>query len=565
MKFTKLKYLPVMVIMLMSCEKSLDLAPLDSLSESSYFQSQQDFETFANQFYFNLPDLGNGDDNSDISMATGFSSLSNGTYAPSETSNTWNSNYQLIWQTSYLIEKVANANSTLKSNVAQYEAEARFFRALAHYNLLKDFGGIPIVNKTLGVGASDILYGPRNSRAEVATFILDELEKAITVLPATSPSEDKGRISKYAAMALKARVALFEGTWRKYHEGGTGANEMFDKAIDASKKIMDSNLYQLFDRKDVLGEDSYRYYFLLEGSRQTNPAGLNKSAQTETILARRHERDYSSSPTLNIGQGVLSPTRKLVDMFLCKDGLPIQKSPLFLGYNKIESEYQNRDIRMKNFLLSPFQKYWLFTQPAYQRNWTNPNAGGLTYDIAFGILTQTGYSTQKLQQEVPNPQGNDYPVFRLAEIYLIYAEATHEKQGNISDTDLNLSINKLRARVGMPSLTNDFVKANGLSMLGEIRRERTIELFVENFRFDDLRRWKTAETEMPQPVRGIKWKGTEYEQKAPWKDLSFNLDAEGFIVLESAAKRQFLQKHYLRPLPLRQILLNPKLTQNPGW
>jgi hypothetical protein len=229
------------------------------------------------------------------------------------------------------------------------------------------------------------------------------------------------------------------------------------------------------------------------------------------------------------------------------------------------SEYQNRDPRFRQSFLYPFQRYWLGTQPAYFRNWANPTAGGLTYDIAFGILTQTGYSTQKMQQELGGPFGNDFPVFRLAEMYLIYAEAVFEKAGSISDADLDKSINKLRFRVGMPNLTNAFVSANGLDMRNEIRRERTIELFVEGFRYDDLRRWKTAEVEMSQPIRGIKWKGTEFETRAPWKDLIFTLDANGFIVLEAGSKRQFLPKHYLQPLPLRQIVLNPQLTQNPGW
>ncbi len=562
----KLKYFffIVFITVASSCEKTLDLSPLDSLSEASYFKTASDYQTFTNQFYFNLPDLNNGDDNSDISMATGFSSISNGSYAPAEASGTWNNNYKQIWQTSYLIGKVENSGA-LKNDVAVYGAEARFFRAFAHFNLLTNFGGIPIVDKALGVTSDDILFGARNTRAEVINFINAELDKAIAVLPDAAPADDGGRITKWAALALKARVNLFEGTWRKFQEGGTGANELLDKAIDATNQIFASNKFGLFDRRDVMGDSSYRFSFLLEGGRQTNPAGLTKADQKENILARRHDRDISASPTLNIGQGVLSPTRKLVDMFLCKDGLPIEKSPLFQGYAQIASEYKNRDPRMANDLLIPFQKYWLFTQPAYYRNWANPNSGGITFDIAFGILTQTGYSTHKMQQELAGPQGNDYPVFRLAEMYLIYAEAVFEKTESITDADLDKSINKLRDRVGMPHLTNVFVTANGLKMRDEIRRERTIELYVENFRYDDLRRWKTAEVEMPQAVRGIKWKGTEFETTAPWKDLTFNVGADGFIILEAASKRQFLPKHYLRPLPIRQILLNPQLKQNPGW
>ncbi len=563
----KLRYIFItsLVIMLSACEKDLDLNPLDTISEAAYFKKADDFKSYANQLYTSLPDLGSGDDNSDISMQVGFSGVSDGSYVVPASDGTWDSSYRRIWQASNLIQKVATAPTDIKASVAVYEGEGRFFRAFAHYNLLKRFGGVPVVDKALGINDDAIIFGARNTRAEVVNFILGELDKSIALLPSASSDVDGGRITKWAALALKARVALFEGTWRKFQEGGVGANELLDKAIDASNQIIASNQFSLFDKKAQLGDQSYRYYFLLEGSRQTNPANLTKADQHETILARRHDGQISPSPTLNIGQGVLNPTRKLVDMYLCDDGLPIATSPRFQGYAQITSEYQNRDPRMKNSLLYPFQKYWLFTQPAYYRNWANPTAGGITFDIAFGILTQTGYSTQKCQQELGGPQGNDYPVFRLAEMYLIYAEATYEKTGAITDGDLDKSINKLRDRVSMPHLTNAFVGTNGLNMRTEIRRERTIELYVENFRFDDLRRWKTAEVELPQAVRGIKYTGTEFSTTAPWKTISFNVDANGFIILQPAANRQFLAKHYLNPIPFGQIQLNPKLVQNPGW
>jgi hypothetical protein len=120
----------------------------------------------------------------------------------------------------------------------------------------------------------------------------------------------------------------------------------------------------------------------------------------------------------------------------------------------------------------------------------------------------------------------------------------------------------------MPSLTNAQATANGLNMLNEIRRERTVELAFEGFRRDDLRRWKTAETVLPQAIRGVKFVGTEYQQKYP--DLKIGVDIQvdnnGFIVAEPASSRQFLAKHYLDPIPLQQVQLSKGvLTQNPGW
>ncbi|HEX8021399.1 RagB/SusD family nutrient uptake outer membrane protein, partial [Mucilaginibacter sp.] len=158
----------------------------------------------------------------------------------------------------------------------------------------------------------------------------------------------------------------------------------------------------------------------------------------------------------------------------------------------------------------------------------------------------------------------DYPVIRYAEVLLNYAEATYERNGNISDADLNISLNQVRHRVNsaMPLLTNDFVTANGLNMQTEIRRERTIELYNEGFRIDDLKRWKTAETEMPMPVQGIKWGGTEFATIWPGAS-TISQDANGILIIDNA--RTWQDKNYLLPLPQDQIKLNNKLTQNPGW
>jgi len=162
-------------------------------------------------------------------------------------------------------------------------------------------------------------------------------------------------------------------------------------------------------------------------------------------------------------------------------------------------------------------------------------------------------------------------------VLLINAEATFERNGTISDADLDKSINLLRTRATMPTkLTNAFVSANGLDMRTEIRRERSIELALEGFRYDDLRRWKTAETELSQDIKGIKIVGSTWTDpilisgvnKNPYKKSSWQskTDASGFIVVESGTGRTFdPNKHYLRPLPTKEILLNPKLEQNPNW
>jgi hypothetical protein len=157
----------------------------------------------------------------------------------------------------------------------------------------------------------------------------------------------------------------------------------------------------------------------------------------------------------------------------------------------------------------------------------------------------------------------DFPVIRYAEVLMNYAEATFELNGQISDTDLDKSVNLVRQRVNpnMTKLSNALVTANSLDMRTEIRRERTVEFVFEGFRIDDLKRWKTAETEMPQDLLGVKVTGTWFESK--WTSQSRPLNADGCIVMYSG--RQWAEKNYLYPLPSDQLQLNPNLGQNPGW
>jgi hypothetical protein len=186
--------------------------------------------------------------------------------------------------------------------------------------------------------------------------------------------------------------------------------------------------------------------------------------------------------------------------------------------------------------------------------------------------THTGYMIRKFLDEsleATQFQGAyDFKEFRYAEVLLILAEALYEQNGQISDQDLDRTINVIRSRVNMPALTNSFVIANGLNMLDELRRERTVELAFEGYRRDDLRRWKTAETVLPQALKGVKFTGTEYQQRYPDLNVGTDIqvDENGFIVAEPASARRFLTKNYLDPIPLQQIQLSKgTLTQNPGW
>lgn len=555
----------LLALFVTSCEKGLDLQSKDVVSDAVYFRTVEDFKLYANQFYHGLPSFNADDDMSDITKPAGFNNVSNSSYVPTPTDGVWDGSYTSIRYVNYGLEHCKTAPDGIKSGIAVYEAEMKFFRAMFYFNLMKRFGDVPLIDKTLTLDDTDYLFGPRETREKITEVILKDLNEAIEVLPVESEISvsDKGRVSKGAALAFKARVALFEGTWRKYH-GLSGAEDLLDAAIDASHKVIISTQYELFDRRDVLGDLSYKYYFTLSKIK-SNPAGLTKVDQKETILANRYDEDIRESPRWEHSHE-LCPTKKLADMFLDNTGLPINHpKTVFKGYDKVLSEYENRDPRMDIFFVKPFERFWLFSQPMYNVKWDDPESSGLVYNVDFGFWTETGYRNLKGVAEVTFPLGMDYPVIRYTEVLLTYAEALYERNGKISNDDLNLSINELRDRVGMPHLTNEFVTTNGLNMLQEIRRERTIELSLEGFRFDDLRRWKTAEKEMAEPLRGVKFKGTEYETNPLWAEVKYEYDSEGCILLEASSKRKFEEKHYLFPLPTRQILLNPKLEQNPGW
>jgi hypothetical protein len=377
-------------------------------------------------------------------------------------------------------------------------------------------------------------------------------------------SVDAGRISREGALAYLSRVALYEGTWQKYHTGNSSkANEYLDESAKAAREVIDGGQFQLF-YNSLLGDASQKYMFILEDVAKSNPAGLGKSDNKEYIFSRRfNDTDARQGKNLTVeclnNAEVIS--RKMAQMYLCSDGLPIDKSPKFQGYEKMNSEWQNRDNRMRYTMSMPGDVFYNGTASATARkNWDDTDQG-----TTLTPTTCTRYFAQKwaCEREVTSTyESYDFPIIRYAEVLLNYAEAIYERDGKISDEDLNISLNLTRRRINseMPALSNAFVTANGLDMREEIRRERTVEFFNEGFRRDDLCRWKTAEDEMPGNFLGVKWTG-EFILKGG--TMAYDLDEDGCIIYES--NRQFAQKNYLYPLPSEQLQLNPNLVQNPGW
>ena len=535
--------------------KDLNLGPKDQVSDASFWKAPEQFKLAANDFYYRLQGANNYTElNSDIATGSGstqMSSMSNGSYLPTANSDLWNNSYAGIRATNYLLTKAPE--SGLGSQIDRWVGEALFFRAYHYWNLVKTYGGVPLITKVLDVNSPEV-YTPRSTQQEVIDFIIADLDNAIPKLLKQSQlsPEEMGRATQGAALALKARVALYQGTWLRYHAEGS-PTAMIADAITAADQLIASNEYALYTGHGV--DSSYKYLFILQGD-----------DSKEVILARRY---YAGRATHNwtreLWFNYMIPTKKLADMYLCKDGLPITISPQFAGYDSLATtEFQNRDPRMAMTFVVP-------GSDVFQESGFQPVFPGFTGSSA----TRTGYMLRKFLDETYEAAHfagqYDFKEFRYGEVLLILAEALFERDGTISDGDLDRTIGALRRRVGMPdsSATNAFVNSNGLNMLAEIRRERTVELAFEGFRRDDLRRWKTAETEMPQALGGVKFVGTEYQQRNPTLVVGSDIqvDAGGFVVAEPAAARQFIvPQHYLDPIPLQQIQLSKgTLTQNPGW
>lgn len=539
-----------------SCKRDLNLVSQDSITDSTFWKTASDFKLAANNLYNGLDRFGFEDTESDIAFNFP-NSVSNGNLQPSETSDQWSSSYGYIRSANNIIEKGAANEDT---DIKRYVAEAKFFRAWYYWKLLRIYGGVPLITKVLSAD-DPALFTPRSGRGETADLILKDLDEAKNDLPAQPDlaSADAGRITKGAALALAARVALFEGTWEKFR-GEAGASKYLDAAVTASQAVINSGAYTLYAGSAA---QSYRYLFLEAGD-----------DSHETILDRRYARNIlgHDMPYQYDGTGY-NPTRKMVDLYLDKNGLPITAAgTVFHGYSTFSSEFQDRDPRMTMTMIIPGtltnRVFFPVTKVA---NWPDkPQRNFNTGYILYKYMSEDPVANNSGQLGDASLFDYDRHLIRYAEVLLIYAEAVYEKNGSISDNDLALSINKLRDRVNMPHLTNAFVTANGLNMRTEIRRERTVELTLEGFRYDDIRRWKTAETELPQDVKGIKITGTEWATRAPYNDPSYlsKVDANGFLIAETSRKFD-PNKDYLQPLPTREVAFysaNGKtLEQNPGW
>lgn len=568
-QYIKLACLSMSALVATSC---LDLEPKANLNDHLVWSKAANFQLFANQFYgwahdFNIAigDNVHSDYRSDLICTTSVNNYSQGTNSIPTSDGNYTNAYKRIYYTNLLLKNAASFSDP--ASIAIPVGEAKFFRAFCYFELVQIYGDAIIVTEPLDTD-SEKLYGTRNDRGEVVDLIIQDLQEAAGLLPETS--SEAGRLNKYIALSLLSRVALYEGTWQKFHTGGSDATnntprstELLTIARDAANEVIKSNKYKLFYNK-TLGNQSYRYMFTLEDGVQCNPANLSKADNTEYIFIKRHRNGDKTAYNLTHGMvaNACQITRKMANLYLCSDGLPVGKSKNFKGYTGVTDEFQNRDNRMDNTMLYHGKKYWN-NDGKWRTTWTDAD---LANSLEANVRSGSGYQCQKwgTERNVEDYyESYDFPIIRYAEILLTYAEAIYELNNAISDTELDYSLNLVRQRINptMPKLSNSLVTSNGLSMREEIRRERTVELALEGRRIDDLKRWATASIEMPQDQLGVQFTGTWFETN--WNNPGKSVNADGTLVLYTG--RSWNDKLYLYPLPSDQLQLNPQLEQNPGW
>ena len=533
-----------MLLVFGSAGCNLDRFPETAMAEKDFWnpRSEDEFEYAANQLYALLGHRW-GDTRADDLFRNNYpDDISAGTRKVPARSDDWTVPYKTVFWANRIIEH-APARGTTASQIDRYVAEAHFFRACAYYQLVCKFGGVPILTRTPGDIDDPILFGPRATREEVMELIYTELNRAARDLPLPSSlagengvSKEFGRITRTAALAFKARAALYEGTRRKFHGVDDGREHLLI-ACEAADSVIGYNEHALYTK----GPQPYKDLFEYTGEEASEHILVKLYGYRETqLLTHNYPYQYA------VNYGV---SRNFLNLYLRDSGLPFVDDPeLQLTYNDY---FDGRDPRLAQTFL---------------------RRGETTYQFGAFVpyaQSRTGFGIRKWVRNdgvTDQPSTLDYALLRYAEVLVTYAEARFEYDGAISDDDLDRTVNLLRDRAGMPHLTNAFVAENGLDMRTELRRERAVELALEGLRYDDLIRWKEAERLLPQDILGARfvageWGGTSLGS------LEDKLTPQQVLVVEEGGSRFFdPAKDYLYPVPSNDIAQSRgAVVQNPNW
>ena len=565
-------------LLLSSCSDLLDTEPYDQFTKQNYFTSENNVKLFANYFYNTFTGYGSGSGDyyfntlNDDQASTG---ITNWTFTSVPgTSGAWNTPYVEIRRANTLIANVPGISSMSDAAKNNWIGIGRLYRAWQHYKLVRAYGDCYYVDKELDATDEDILYGPRQPRNDVMDKVLEDLNFACSNITADEGS--KVAFNKWVALAMKAEICLFEGTYSKYvTKNNDRANTYLAEAKNACLEIMNSGKYSL--------NSDYKSNFDSE----------DLSKNPEMILYKHYVLGVMGHGTIDYTCGstqVNGMNKDAFDSYLFTDGKPLALTSMdksdkgkvvTLDDNSGYGEAAHIDItdvlaRRDPRLSAAVDHILQFPGSGYARfggaqSTSSTGYGVMLFDNEKYAKDANGKDTNGNRQST---YGNysDAPIFWYAEILLNYAEACAEL-GNITDADLNKSINLLRDRVNMPHLTTavaaDPANNMGVSpLIWEIRRERRVEMmYCMNDRYYSLQRWnqldKLDTQKYPNLSRGAYVMGFDAEGV---KLTDVDIDADGYINCKNnGAERIYSDKYRLFPIPNDQANLNPQIGQNPGW
>lgn len=578
MKTTKLYLLFFLALTVVGCEKDfLEVPPVDRLTDETYWTNEENVRTFAYGFYpAYFTGYGSG-----YTWGDYFSGQSlNDDFAPSAppqfprnvpaTGGGWS--FAWVRKANIFIDRVQDVPMEEEA-IEHWTGVGRFFRGLEYHDLVNRFGDVPWYEEELSEVDPESLYRERDDRTYVMDRVLEDFRYAAEHVRVNVENQGQ-EVNRDVVLAFMSRVFLFEGTWQKYHENNPQkAAEYLEAAKWAANEIIESGRYSLGDYRDVF-------------------TSMDLSGNPEVILYREYEEGIltHSLNSYNNKEPQTGISKDAVDTYLAEDGLPIEISPLYEEGQGIEEVMEDRDPRLYETVV-PYE---------------------LRVQGVVSNYSTSGFAVHKFLNEdiADDPIGSsnlnptDAPVIRYGEVLINYAEAAAELATvggpALSQSDLDKSINVLRNRPGvnMPDLQvmGGQPAVNGTTyddpnrdpdvpaIIWEIRRERRVELMMEGFRLDDLRRWEKLEeidtVENPEINMGAWINKNDYPDSdlsaVQLADASGNFlpaDAtEGYIVPapSSDVQRRFDDPRvYLSPLPLDQITLyadqGVTLEQNPGW
>ncbi len=606
-----------------SCNDSfLERTPTHDLNDESFWNTAEDLQSYCNGIYNQASENGTYKFligfNSDawsvkVSGPYTFEAMSDN-FATMDASQTWAAavaagietvpsgstkyiswDFQLLRRINVFLANYEKATSVAEETRNRYAGEALFFRAWFYFYMVQNYGDVPLITQPVETSDSDILYGKRTPRKTVMAQVLDDINKACEYLPSSNWGDN--RLTKGAALALKSRIGLYEGTYRKYHALGD-ESEFLNACITACEQLMTLG-YEIYNTGNP--DSDYMTLFTTD----------DLSSNKEVIFFRKYaeglKRHRMCGYTVNLRNG---GTKDLIDDYLCIDA-DGQARPVALstGYSNDtpEDEFTNRDPRLSQTFLAP----------AYVPNETsltdaevaalNTPAKKLFQDAANGKRsfprlgnmqgwpTLTGYHPIKYYIREQDKKGfnqetHDYPLFRYAEVLLNYAEAKAEL-GECDQTVLDKTINVLRDRVGLshltvnPTMDPKYADYGLSSLIIEIRRERRVELTFEYLRYQDLMRWAWGD-KLKERVLGMRLEDADFSDPryagALTKGGTSSAGNNPVYVYTASDGKQYIDayagtnyaterrsfdpnKDYLRPIPTTAISKNENIEQNPNW